>query len=252
MNTISIVAQKGGSGKTATAAALIAGLQREGLRVLAVDVDPQRNLTAQIGAGKGFTVLDVLTGKCPIDKALQITPQGAIIPASADLADKDTLAGKYGAYAIKKALEPLQYRFDVAVIDTPPNIGALTVAAMTASNGVIIPAVPDRHSIDAVRQTAASIGRIQQTTNKGLRVLGVLPTMFQKRFTVHRVQLAQLEKITAALGVKMYSPIRYCPVVQEAEFMNQSVFDARKGNPAAVDYGELVKQVLEQITTNRP
>lgn len=250
MNVISIVAQKGGSGKTATAAALIAGLQREGLRVLAVDVDPQRNLTVQMGAGKGFTVLlDVLTGKCTIDKALQITPQGAIIPASADLAGKDTLAGKYGAYAIKKALEPLQYRFDVAVIDTPPNIGALTVAAMTASNGVIIPAVPDRHSIDAVRQTAASIGRIQQTTNKGLHILGVLPTMFQKRFTVHRVQLAQLEKITAALGVKMYSPIRYCPVVQEAEFMNQSVFDARKGNPAAVDYGELVKQVLEQIAT---
>ena len=247
MNVISIVTQKGGSAKTATAAALIAGLKRQGLKVLAVDVDPQRNLTSQMNARKGFTLFDVVMGKCTADQAMQITPQGALLPASADLADKDTLAGKYGAYAIKKALEPLQYRFNVAVIDTPPNIGALTVAAMTASNGVIIPAVPDRHSIDAVRQTAASIGRIQQTTNKGLHVLGVLPTMYQKRFTVHRVQLAQLEKITAALGVKMYNPIRYCPVVQEAEFMNQSVFDARKGNPAAEDYSIFVNRVLEQI-----
>ena len=250
MMVISIVTQKGGSGKTATAAALIAGLQREGLRVLATDVDPQRNLTAQMGAAKGFTVLDVLTGNTTIDKALQNTPQGALIPADSRLALKGVLQGKGEEYALKKALEPLQRRFDVAVIDTPPNIGALTVAAMTASNAVIIPAVPDRHSIDALKQTAASIKRIQNPetgTNKGLRVLGVLPTMYQKRFTVHRVQLAQLAQIAGGLGLKVYDPIRYCAVVQEAEFMNQSVFDGRKGNPAAVDYGEFVKEVLQQI-----
>lgn len=250
MNTISIVTQKGGSGKTATAAALVAGLRRAGLRVLALDVDPQRNLSAQLGAGKGFSVFDVLTGKCAVDKAVQITPLGALIAADGRLADKDILSRKYEEYTLRKALEPLQTRFDVCVVDTPPNIGALTVAAMTASNGIIIPAVPDRHSIDAVRQTVASIERIRMSTNKGAHVLGILPTMYQKRFTVHQVQLAQLEKIATAMGLKVYPPIRYCAVVQESEFMGRSVFDARKGNPAAVDYGEFVNQVLEQIKTN--
>lgn len=248
MNTISIITEKGGSGKTATAAALIAGLQREGLRVLAMDVDPQRNLTAQLGAGKGFTVFDVLTGKCTVDKALQITPQGAIIPADIRLTKPEL--NSMENTRLKTALGTLQSRFDVCIIDTPPNIGALTVAAMTASNGVILPAIPDRHNIDAIRQTAVNIEAIKHTVNGGLRVLGVLPTMYQKRFTVHRVQLAQLEQIAAALGWKVYSPIRYSPSVQEAEFMGISVFDARKGNPAAVDYSEFVKEVLQQITTD--
>lgn len=247
METISIVTQKGGSGKTATAAALVAGLQRKGLRVLAIDVDPQRNLTAQLGAAKGFTVLDVLTGKATIDQAIQNAPQAVILPSDSRLASKGTLQGRGDEYALKRALEPLQGRFDVAIIDTPPNIGALTVAAMTASSAVIIPAIPDRHSIDAVRQTAASISRIKDTTNRGLRVLGVLPTMFQRRLTVHKVQQAQLERIAAALGLKVYEPIRYCAVVQESEFMNQSIFDGRKGNPAAVDYGAFVDEVLQAI-----
>lgn len=250
MNTISIVTQKGGSGKTATAAALIAGLQREGLRVLAVDVDPQRNLTAQLGAGIGLSVFSVLTGECTAAAALQNTPQAVILPSDKRLASREAITAIGNQYALKKALEPLHRSFDICVIDTPPTVGPLTVAAMTASNNVILPTVPDRHSIDAIKQTMATVEAIKHTVNEGLRVLGVLPTMFQKRFTVHRVQLAQLEKITAALGLKVYSPIRYCPVVQEAEFMNQSVFDARKGNPAAVDYSELVKEVLKQITTD--
>ena len=249
MQIISLVNQKGGCAKTATAAALIAGLKRAGLRVLAVDVDPQRNLTAQLGAAKGFTVFDVLTGKVPIEKALQNTPQAVILPSDSRLAEKGILQGKYDTYAIRKALEPLQRRFDVAIIDTPPNIGALTVAAMTASNAVIIPAVPDRFSIDAVKQTTASIETIKHTTNGGLRALGVLPTMYQRRFTVHKVQLDQLAKISAGMGLKVYQPIRYCSVVQESEFMGQSVFDARKGNPAAADYQTFVDEVLKQITT---
>ena len=248
MYVISVVTLKGGSGKTATAAALIAGLKRQGLKVLAVDVDPQRNLSAQMGAGIGLSVFDVLTGKCSADHALQNTPQAVTLPADSRLASKDTVTGMGDQYALKKALEPLQGPFDVAIIDTPPNVGPLTVAAMTASDGVIIPTVPDRHSIDAIKQTMATVEAIKHTVNGGLRVLGVLPVMVQQRFTVHRVQLAQMEKIAAALGVNVFPPIRYCAVVQEVEFTGHSVFDARKGNPAAVDYGVFVKEVLEQIT----
>ena len=249
MNVLSFVNQKGGCAKTASAAALIAGLRIDGRRVLAIDIDPQGDLTAQMNATSqpGKNLFDVVTGKARIDQAIQETSQGPLIASDSRLASKGLLSDNYGAFALVKPLEALSKRFDVIVIDTPPNIGTLSVTAMTASNSIIIPAVPDRHSIDAIRQTAASIEAIRKSTNKGLKIMGVLPTMFQSRFTVHRVQMRQLSQIAAAMGVHVFAPVRYCAVVQEAEFMNHSVFEARKGNPAALDYRAFVDDVEKRL-----
>ena len=247
MKTLSVTNLKGGVGKSATVCALAAGLQRKGLHVVVVDVDPQRNSTAQLGAAQGLTVYDMLTGSATAKEALQITPQAAVIPSDSRLAMKGVLQGRGDETRLKRALEPLQGRFDVAILDTPPNVGALTVGAMIASDGVIIPTVPDKHSVEAVTQTAASIDAIRRSANKGLRILGILPTMVQRRFIVHQIQLEQLEQIAAALGVPVFEPVRYSPVVQEVEFTGQSVFDARKGNPAAIDYQIFVSRIYTEL-----
>lgn len=247
LKIVAIANQKGGCGKSASAAALIAGLRRAGLSVLAVDTDPQANLSMQMGATlTDATLADVFMETTTAAQAIQQTAQGAIIPACGGLADKSMLSGKWAAYALVKPLQSVANRFDVAIVDTPPNIGALTIAALTACSGVIIPAVCDRFSIDAIRQTTQSIEAVRDRTNNRLKVLGILPTLYQRRLTVHQLQLSQMQQTAAELGAKVYTPIRYCAVVQESQFMGTSVFDARR-NVAADDYQLFVNDVLTDL-----
>ena len=241
---------KGGTGKTSTAAALIAGLRREGKRVLAVDADPQGNLTTMIGgdpSGAARGLYDVVTGHSVLRKAVQNTPQGPIVGADARLSEKGILQGRNAEYRIKTALESVANDYDVTVIDCAPGLSPTTYAALTASSGVVIPCKADRFSMDALGQIAATVNAVKANSNRRLQVYGVLITMYEKRLTVARLMREKVEEQARALGLPVYAtPIRKCVAVEEAEITGEDVFTAGANN-AATDYGEIVKELLNQM-----
>lgn len=246
MKIIAVTNRKGGSGKSTTSCALTAGLTQQGKRVLCVDCDPQSNATMQlVGVPQGPTLYDVLTSnRSPAARAIIDTLQGALLPSDSRLATAGLLTGRGDETRLKRALEPLNHRFDYAIIDTPPNLGPIVINALSAADFALIPVNPDRFSADALRQTAATVATIQRTTNPALRILGAVVTMYNKRWTVHALQVEQITTQAAALGIKVYSPpIRSSPRVQEAQFMGRSIYDLQH-NPAAEDYSALTSQIL--------
>jgi len=248
VKTICVISQKGGTGKTTTTAALGAGLHRAGQRVLCVDFDPQRNLSLMLGATKGPTIYDVLTGKCKTTAAIQTTAQGAIIPSDGRLSEKGMLTGRGAEYRLRDALEPVKKDFDIALIDCPPNLGALTIAALTAADGAIVPCKPDRFSMDALHEIAGTIDVIRDSTNRGLKILGVLITQFDRRTTAHRLMMDELAEQATALGMTVLDPpIRRAIAAEEAQITGGTVYDTR--NNAGEDYQKFTDAILKHLNS---
>ena len=249
MKVVAITSMKGGTAKTSTTAALNAGLRRAGLRVLIVDADSQRNLSTMMGAKVQDvkTLYDVVTSHSVAKNAIQHTPQGPIIAASAALSEKGILQGRNSEYRLRDALKPISKDYDVCLIDTGPQLGTIVYAVLTAADGVIIPCKADRFSMDSLRMIAATVKGVQANSNKNLTVYGVLVTMFERRLTIARLMREQLEAQAAALGLHVYkTPIRKCVAIEEAEITGEDIFSAGRNN-AADDYGEIVKELMEQI-----
>lgn len=246
MKTICVISQKGGTGKTTTTAALGAGLHRAGLRVLHTDFDPQRNLSLMLGALHGPTIYDVLTGKCKTTAAIQTTAQGAIIPSDGRLSEKGMLTGRGAEYRLRDAMEPIRKDFDAALIDCPPNLGALTIAALTAADGAIVPCKPDRFSMDALHEIAGTIDVIRNSTNRGLKIFGVLITQFDRRTTAHRFMSEEIAEQAAALGMTVLDPpIRRSITLEELQITGGSIYDTRSG--ASEDYQRIIDTVQRQL-----
>ena len=246
--TIAIIAQKGGTGKTTTTAALGAGLSRSGLKVLYVDLDPQANLTGMLGATtQGVTLYDLLTSrKAKAADAIQDTPQGAIIAASGRLAEGDILTGTGREYRLRETLEPVKKGFDVTLIDCPPTLGVLSVNALTAADGAIIPLRADRFSLDALTEFYETYATVRRYTNPALSILGVLVTCYNSRATINRLCLEALQEKASALGVTVYTPpIRRTVALEESQY-SPDIFTQPRSN-AAKDYGEIVSTLLHQL-----
>lgn len=249
MPIITIAAQKGGVGKTATAAALGAGLRNRGRSVLYIDLDPQANLSAQLRASRGLSVADILTGKAKAQSAIQHTAQGDIIPADARLSTKGFLYGRGDERLLRQALEPLQSKYDFILIDTPPSLGALTVSAMTAAKWALLPAKADRFSLDALREVTGTIREIQVHSNRDLQILGVVITMYNARTTVSKLIREKLTAQAEELGVSIYDPpIRRSVAIEEAEITG-TIYDSK--NNAREDYDLLIDHILQRIEKGR-
>jgi len=245
VKTIAIAQQKGGTGKTTTAHAVGAGLKAQGKRVLFVDLDPQANLTYIMGAKPdGLSVLDVLTGTATAADATQTTASGAIIPGTAHLAGADaTLAGK--VYALAEALKPVARKFDYCVLDTPPALGALTVAALTAADTVIIPCLPDVLSIRALEQIVETINVIRANCNKRLEIAGVLLTRYTPRQVLTRDIEGVFAKAAESIGTRLFKTrIRETVSIREAQATNTDIFTYSPKSAGATDYNELLKEIM--------
>ena len=245
MKTIAIAQQKGGTGKTTTAHAIGAGLKAQGKRVLFVDLDPQANLSYIIGARLyGKTVLDVLKGEATAAEATQTTAGGAIIPGTPFLAGADaTFAGK--VYALGEALKPLARNYDSCILDTPPALGALTVAALTAADTVIIPCLPDVLSIRALEQIVETINVIRANCNKRLEIAGVLLTRYTPRQVLTRDIEGVFAKAAESIGTRLFKTrIRETVSIREAQATNTDIFTYSPKSAGATDYNELLKEIM--------
>lgn len=242
-----IINQKGGVGKSTTSNAMGAGLQKQGQRVLYVDLDAQGNLSYSLNStGRPLTSLEVLTGTAKAEEAVVTTPQGDLIPASPSLASADALLTETGKeYRLKEAIAPLLDSYNYIIIDTPPALGVLTINALTAATSVIIPAQADIYSLQGIGQLYQTIFAVQKYCNKDLKIKGILITRYSSRTILTQDMLQLLQNTAEQLNTKVYeSKIRECISIKEAQAKKQDIFSYAPKSNAATDYYKFINQVM--------
>lgn len=243
-----VATQKGGVGKTTTAAALWAGLSLKGYKCLAIDLDPQCNLSFTAGADTTRkTALSLLTGEAPAEETIQQTAAGDIIPASKSLAGADAFITDTGKeYRLKEALEPIQARYDYIVIDTPPALGILTVNALTACNSVIVPAQADIFSLEGIGQLQATIDPVRKYCNPTLHIEGLLLTRYNARTALSRDVSEIMQQLAQKLGTKVFNTtIREGIAVKEAQISQRTIFDYAPKAKVTDDYRAFIEEILK-------
>lgn len=244
MKTICTICQKGGVGKSTTCLALAAGFHSDGKRVLILDVDPQCNITFVTGAmGARPDLHDVLTGAADPKEAIKAAPVGDILPSSALLSDADIKSPD----DIKRLVGAFSRRYDVVIIDCPPSLGALTIAAVVAANYAVIPAKADSFGYTAALETMKTIQLIREKGNK-VKLLGILPTLANPRANIHKQFVSALEDLAAANGCRVYDSIRTSTAIPEAESMQRPDFYQYAPKSGAVqDYKRFYEVIRREI-----
>lgn len=243
MKIITIASQKGGTGKTTTAAALAQAAAKAGKRVLAIDLDPQGNFSAAVAANTSLPgSYELLTGT-PAAQTIQETEQGVFtMAASPDLATIRTKAGS--ARRLQQALEPLKKSFDLCLIDTPPQMGDLTYNALQASSGVIVPLETDSNSLQGLFLLDDIVRQMQQS-NPGLSITGVILTRYDNRPKINRFFRDAIAERGRELGAPLLGTIRAGVAIREAQALQQSLFDYAPHSKPAQDYKKLYHTIME-------
>lgn len=244
---IAIINQKGGVGKSTTAHAIGAGFILKGYSTLFVDLDPQGNLSYTMGADtRGYNAMGVLERPETIKEEIQHTASGDIIASTPKLAGADKLLEDTGKeYRLKEALDDLSGIYDYIIIDTPPALGVLTINALTACTGVIIPAQADPYSLQGIIQLNSTIETVKKYCNPKLRIMGIVLTRYNSRSTIRREVAEMLEQTASKLHTKLYATkIRECVSLVEAQAMKESIYTYAPRSNATADYKALVEEII--------
>lgn len=246
--TIAVINQKGGVGKSTTAATVAAGLSIRGYKTLAIDLDAQANLTYTAGAKTdGATALGVLTGDVKTEDAIQHTTSGDIIAANKALAGADAFISDTGKeYRLKEALESVKAGYDYIIIDTPPALGILTINALTACDSVIIPAQADIYSLQGIEQLAETMKPVKKYCNPSLAIEGILLTRYSPRSILSREVAELAEQLAAKLGTKLFNAtIREAIAVKEAQISQQTLYAYAPKAKVTEDYTSLIEELIK-------
>jgi chromosome partitioning protein len=243
---IAFANQKGGVAKTTTTLNLGVAFQERGLRVLLVDLDPQGNLTMSQGLNPDAierSMFDVLVHRVPIDEVIH-EQEVPIAVSSIDLAGAElALSAVIGRErALEKAIAPVKERYDYVLIDTPPSLGLLTINALVASHGVIVPVQCEYLSLRGLVQLENTLQMVRENLNPDVEIHGILPTMFDRR-TLHSREAIDI--LTENFGdlvfnTRIKKTVRYA----EAPVKGQSVLAYDPTGNAADMYRDLAKEVL--------
>jgi chromosome partitioning protein len=248
---LAIANQKGGVAKTTTVASLGAALAEQGKSVLIVDLDPQACLTFSLGIDPEdleLSVHHVLTKGLDASEVIIETDDGVdLLPATIELAraEADLLTRTGREYVLRAALEDLE-SYDWVLLDCPPSLGVLTVAALTAANAVLIPLQCETLSHRGVGQLLDTVHDVRRFTNKKLSVWGVLPTLYDGRTNHARTVL---ETISDTYGLDVIEPpipksIRFA----EAPAAGRSILATARKNRGADAYRDVAANLLEKST----
>jgi chromosome partitioning protein len=245
-SVIAFANQKGGVAKTTTTLNLGVALAEKGKRVLAVDLDPQGNLTMSQGWNPDEierSMFDVLVHRLPIGEIVR-THEIDVAVSSIDLAGAElALSSMIGRErALEKALAPVLEEYDFILIDTPPSLGLLTINALVAASGVIVPVQCEYLSLRGLVQLENTLSMIRENLNPAVKIQGILPTMFDKRLLHSReaVEILQENFGDLVLKTKIRKTIRYA----EAPVKGMSVLKYDPSGEAASMYRDLAKEVL--------
>jgi len=246
--TLAVANQKGGVAKTTTVASLGSALAEMGRKVLLVDLDPQSCLTFSLGVDPEsveLSIHDVLLGRVGASMAIQPTEDGVdLLPATIELAGTEAqLLSRPGReYVLRSALEEVSAAYDVVLLDCSPSLGVLTLNALTAADELIIPLQCEMLSHRGVGQLLDTVADVQRILNPHLRVLGVLPTMFDGRTNHARAVLADVSERygLAVLEPAIPKSVRFA----EAPAAGRSVLTTARRARGADAYRELAGTLI--------
>jgi len=266
MRRIAVINQKGGVGKTTTAANLGAAMAQTGLRVLLIDLDPQGHLTLHFGAEVSDgqpSVYDVLTGGTPIGEAtLPVRERITLVPADIDLAaaDAELISVTGREVLLREALEPIEDDHDVMLIDCAPSLGVLTINALAAADEVLIPLQAHFFGLQGLGKLLETVTLVRQRINPKLEVGGVVLCMHESATRLSSEVADEVRRFiesgrggaSAWSRAKIYDTcIRRNIKLAESSSFGQTVFDYAPKSNGAVDYARLAAEVLEQPTDAR-
>ncbi len=247
---IAFANQKGGVAKTTTTLNLGVAFAEHGMRVLLVDLDPQGNLTMSQGLNPDSierSMFDVLVHRLPIGEVIHQAEVDLAV-SSIDLAGAElSLSSMIGRErALEKALAPVKDNYNYILIDTPPSLGLLTINALVASDGVIVPVQCEYLSLRGLVQLENTLAMIRENLNPEVGIQGILPTMYDNR-TLHSreaVEILQENFGELVFDTKIRKTIRYA----EAPVKGSSVLKYDPSGTAAEAYRDLAKEVLNGAT----
>lgn len=249
---IAFANQKGGVGKTTSAINIASELALEGKKVLMVDFDPQGNATSGVGVRKKSgtpTIYDVLIGKMPSKSAIIKTEftNLSIIPSNMPLAaaEIELTEVENRAFKLKNVLDEVKNDYDYIVIDCPPSLGMLTINALSASDGVVIPMQCEYFALEGLTQILLTLKQVKKNYNPDLNFTGIIITMYNGRLNLSLNVLEELKKHYADKLFK--TPVSRNVKLSEAPSYGMPIQYYDKYAKGTDDYREITKELMERI-----
>lgn len=246
--TIAVTNQKGGVGKTTTCSAICGCLAQMGKRVLAVDLDPQGNLSFSLGveADDSFTIYDVLKGNCDLTDAVQQGGVCDVVPSNILLSGLELeMTGVGREYVLSEQLGTVKDNYDFIILDTPPALSVLTINAYTASDELVIPMLCEILSLQGIAQLKQTIFAVQRYYNKSLKVAGILLNKYNSHFMLTR----EVEELAAMIAEQLDSRIFKTRIsasvaIAEAPAHGESIMTYSPKSKSAQEYKSFVKELI--------
>lgn len=245
---IALVNQKGGVSKTTSTINIGAGLANKGKKVLLIDLDPQGNLTASLGIKAhelANTINEVLKGQVEASKAI-VSGKYDVIPADIRLSGAEIeLSSQAGREMIlKEKLDLLVNIYDYILIDCPPSLGLLTLNGLTAAKEIFIPLQAEYLALHGMSQLLQTVDTVKKRLNPGLEITGIIVSFYDNRKILNREVLESIESYFPELIFN--TKIRNNISLAEAPSHGKDIFQYKPDSNGAIDYGDLVDEIISQ------